>query len=153
MGSPSNQVTIVLPTDAALVAEALLDQLEEPAMLDVRDPADVAAVWALSEVLQKTLPQLLDPQHKTLLAEARTRLRETFDRSVPTPASSSPASGNSLAFVELNTGEKWVAVVRPVSGGATVSLSRTTGGNCEVTFAAGDLKRFKELLVVAGTGL
>ena len=153
MGSASSQVTITLPIDAALVTEALLDKLEGPAMLDVRDPADVGALWALSAVLEKALPQLLDPQYKALLADARARLREALGRSTSRPDSSSPVSGNSLVFPELHTGEKCVALVRPVSGGVVMSLSRSTGGDCEVTFAASDLRRFKELLLVAESAL
>ena len=152
MGSSSSQVTITLPSDAALVTEALLDKLEGPAMLDVRDPADVQALWTLSAVLEKKLPQLLDPQYKTLLGEARTRLQESVGRPVP-PHPSSSVSGNSLVFAELITGEECVAVVRPVSGGVGISLSRRGGGDVEVTFAASDLRRFKELLLVAETPL
>ena len=88
---------------------------------------------------------------KAILEEARTRQRESFARDVEKADSSAPASGNSLVFYELTTGEKWVAVVRPVSGGVAMSLSRQGGGECEVTMASNDLLRFKELLAVAGT--
>jgi hypothetical protein len=150
MGSSTPQVTIVLPGDEALVTEALLDKLDGPAMLDVRDPADVRALWTVSEVLQKALPQLFDPKYKTLLAEARTRLRESVGQSSDDPRDpSSAVSGHSLAFTDLHSGGKCVAVVRSVPGGVTVGLSQRSGGDCEVTFAPSDLRRFQELLGVA----
>ena len=150
MGSSTPQVTIVLPGDEALVTEALLDKLGGPAMLDVRDPADVQALSTLSAVLQKALPQLFDPKYKTILAEARTRLRESAGQSPADPQdSSSSVSGHSLVFTDLHTGGKCVAVVRAVPGGVTVDLSQRGGGDCEVTFGPSDLRRFQELLGVA----
>jgi hypothetical protein len=147
----SSQVTITLPSDAALVTEALLDKLEGPQMLDVRDPADVQALWALSAVLEKTLPQHF-PEYKELVTEARTRLRASGgppDASEP----STSVSGNSLVFGDLLSGDRCVAVIRPVNGGVAIGLSRGHGSECEVTLAASDVRRFKELLLVAESAL
>jgi len=74
MVSQSGEITITLTGDEALVLNALLDPVDATGPLQIKDVADLQAIWGLSAALDKVLVDTLDPAYDVLLESARARL-------------------------------------------------------------------------------
>ncbi len=72
----ADSYTVTLTADEALVLDALLDQVGGPGAIQLKDMADVGALWALNAAIEKQLPNLFAADYQERLEDARTRLRE-----------------------------------------------------------------------------
>jgi hypothetical protein len=75
----SNPVRLELTSDEALVLFEFLRHFDDENTLAIRDQAEERALWNLHCLLQKQVVEIFDPDYKTLLAMARSRLRDPAD--------------------------------------------------------------------------
>lgn len=71
-----SDVQITLTHDEALVLFDLLTRYSQSDVLGTRDQSEQRALWNLQCLLEKTLPEALDADYKTLLATAQDQLRD-----------------------------------------------------------------------------
>ena len=69
-------VTITLGADEALILDALLDPVDDLGPLEIRDRAELVAVWRLSGAFEKVLVGTFRPDYADRLKAARVRLAE-----------------------------------------------------------------------------
>lgn len=76
MGEP---IRLELTEDEALVLFDFLLRFDDSETLTIQDQAEERALWNLHCVLQKQLVQIFNPEYKTLVEAARSRLRDPVD--------------------------------------------------------------------------
>ncbi len=69
-------MNLEITSDEALVLFDFLARYSEHDELQIEDQAEQRVLWDLCCVLEKSLPELSDPNCKTLLADARSRIRD-----------------------------------------------------------------------------
>tara|TARA_B110000495_G_C22847512_1_gene494156 strand:- start:66 stop:560 length:495 start_codon:yes stop_codon:yes gene_type:complete len=72
-----SDVQITLTHDEALVLFDLLTRYSQTDVLGTRDQSEQRALWNLQCVLEKILPEVLDPDYRALLATAQGQLRDS----------------------------------------------------------------------------
>jgi hypothetical protein len=70
----NDSVAIALTKAEALILFDLLADLHEDPSLKVRDQADRVALWNLTSLLEKSLAEVLSPNYRELVAQARVEL-------------------------------------------------------------------------------
>tara|TARA_R110002073_G_scaffold335671_1_gene528378 strand:+ start:673 stop:966 length:294 start_codon:yes stop_codon:yes gene_type:complete len=71
-----NKITISLSKDEAIILTEFLLRFQEEENLDIKDKSEEIALWNLGAILESNLPEILDPNYKNLLIEARKNIQK-----------------------------------------------------------------------------
>lgn len=71
-----NEVLLKLSSDEALVIFEFLSRFDKDGSLKIEDQSEERALWNLHCLIEESLPSLFNPDYKSLLAMAQTRLKD-----------------------------------------------------------------------------
>ena len=94
----TDAVTVRLTRDEALVLMEFLQRVGNDGEWSVEDSSEIRALRNLESVLEKTLPEVLDPRYRELVDAARLALRDPGG----TNASGEQAAGRLSLWLEPN---------------------------------------------------